>query len=248
MSTLSRTVRALCYLAFRNDPVARRHRADWLASLRRPDPLVYGKPWITYTAIEWAEQHIRPDMRIFEWGSGGSTVFWARRAASVVAVEHDEQWASRVSSALAAQNLANAHCHHVATPAMRAGAADSSFVHRAKHATLDCRDYVQFIDRFDDASLDLIVVDGVCRPPCARRAIPKVRPGGYLMLDNSDRHEYDDVRTWLKELPCTEFPGITPYKTLRSRTTIWQFPADNAAGGRIADAVTTMTSGADAHG
>ena len=41
-----------------------------------------------------------------------------------------------------------------------------------------------------DASLDLVVVDGRARVECARRAMPKVKPGGLLLLDDTSRERY----------------------------------------------------------
>ncbi len=36
-----------------------------------------GLPWITFPAMRWLHGHLRPSMSVFEWGSGGSTVFLA---------------------------------------------------------------------------------------------------------------------------------------------------------------------------
>jgi predicted O-methyltransferase YrrM len=37
-----------------------------------------------------------------------------------------------------------------------------------------------------DASLDFVVVDGWYRPVCARAALSKLKPGGLLLIDNTD--------------------------------------------------------------
>ena len=55
-------------------------------------------PWWTFTASDEVQRFLRqrPDARVFEWGSGASTVWLAKRATSVVSVEHDASWAEAV--------------------------------------------------------------------------------------------------------------------------------------------------------
>ncbi len=50
--------------------------------------------------------------------------------------------------------------------------------------------YVRSIDRFIDKSLDLVIIDGRARLSCITHALKKIRPGGYLMLDDSERERY----------------------------------------------------------
>ena len=45
-------------------------------------------PWFTYPAIEALSNWDLSDKRVFEYGSGFSTLFWASRAKEVVSVEH----------------------------------------------------------------------------------------------------------------------------------------------------------------
>ena len=48
-------------------------------------------------------------------------------------------------------------------------------------------DYVAAINDELDNSLDLVIVDGRARVECVRRAMPKVKPGGLLLLDDTGR-------------------------------------------------------------
>jgi hypothetical protein len=49
-------------------------------------------PWYTYPAIEYFNQLRADDLRIFEYGSGNSSLYWARKGAHVWSVEHDATW------------------------------------------------------------------------------------------------------------------------------------------------------------
>jgi len=73
-------------------------KRGWFESLdgipRNKDGLV---PWITYPAFRQLQRTVRPDAKVFEFGCGGSSLWWASRAAEVTSVEHDAAWAARVA-------------------------------------------------------------------------------------------------------------------------------------------------------
>lgn len=54
-------------------------------------------PWITYPAIRFLETRIDKNFKVFEFGSGLSTLWWAKKVAEIVSVEHDRRWHERVS-------------------------------------------------------------------------------------------------------------------------------------------------------
>ena len=54
------------------------------------------------------------------------------------------------------------------------------------YAGLSFKDYAAIIDRFPDDYFDVVQVDGRCRSSCAMHAIPKIKPGGYLIVDDFD--------------------------------------------------------------
>ena len=51
------------------------------------------------------ERVAQPHLKVFEYGAGNSSLWWAARVAEVVSVEHDAAWAGRVA-ARAPKNLA----------------------------------------------------------------------------------------------------------------------------------------------
>ena len=69
----------------------------WRRSLaNKTTPAQEGLPWLTFGAIRFLDGWLKPGMRVFEYGCGGSTIFLAARVKEVVSVEHDEGWARRV--------------------------------------------------------------------------------------------------------------------------------------------------------
>ena len=121
------------------------------------------QPWYTYPALEYLKQLDFHDKVVFEYGCGQSTLFWAERAARVVSVEHDAAWYERVRPQLAQR------CELI-----------------LEH---DSDAYADTIRRFP-GGFDVIVIDGLVkgrtRLKCAATAVVALRPGGMIILDNSD--------------------------------------------------------------
>jgi hypothetical protein len=67
----------------------------WERSLDRT-PLELALPWLTYAAINFLEGVLSQSTRAFEWGVGGSTLFFSSRVSELISVEHDAQWADSV--------------------------------------------------------------------------------------------------------------------------------------------------------
>lgn len=142
-------------------------------------------PWWTFEASDRVEQFLArtPGARIFEWGSGASTVWLARRAGSVRTVEHDEEWARSIRGLLADS------VELILAPATPLAPGEGVPSVKPGHEGLDFTDYVTVIDR-DAATYDLIVIDGRAREACMVRALEHLSPGGMVVFDNVDRERY----------------------------------------------------------
>jgi len=116
-------------------------------------------PWYTYPALEYLRQFDFSAVDMFEYGSGQSTLFWAQRCRSVTAVEDDADWHTMVAPQLGA-----------------------NVTYLLEH---DTERYIAALPnsgRFYDA----IVIDGTKRTQCAALAAHHLKPGGFIVLDNSD--------------------------------------------------------------
>lgn len=176
-----RTLRALA--TFARHPTWTRFALRWLLSLRSGrNALVDGTPWIPYRAAEWLESYLEPTINVFEWGSGGSTIFIARRAGRLVAVEHSPVWEARIAGMLRRRSITNCDLLFVGADAPGAG---GEACHEARFDSLwvdgektSFERYVKTIDAYPDGHFDLVSVDGHARLACIARAVPKVRPEG----------------------------------------------------------------------
>ena len=59
-------------------------------------PLQLQLPWFSYGAVDWLVKHADGESKVLEFGSGGSSIFFAEHYGHVIAVEHDAAWANQV--------------------------------------------------------------------------------------------------------------------------------------------------------
>ena len=187
-------------------------------------PFHEGIPWVTYGALGQLESMVTPTMRVFEFGAGGSTVFFARRAAQVVSVEHDASWQRLVQEELA--DRSNVEYILAEPEALVPG--DAPVALSRNYPDHHFASYTHSIDRFDDESFDMVLVDGRARVASAQHSYAKVRPGGWLVLDNSERPDYEQIFTDLagRGWRHKNYFGIGPYENLLWQTTIFARPRD----------------------
>ena len=157
---------------------------------------------------------------MLEWGSGGSTLFFARRGSLLVSIEHDPGWHDQVATALAGLEASAAEPVAAALRLARHGAAacrldirhvpaepaDGEIPEpyrsgRAELAGLSLERYVRQAEAWPDGSFDLLLVDGRARPGCVAAALPKVAPGGAVLLDNADYDRYAPALDRLRQGP-----------------------------------------------
>ncbi len=180
-------------------------------------------PWITYAGIDFLNRVLAPDMRVFEWGVGGSTLFFARRVRNLVSVEHDPNWARDIQVSMGSLQHPSWQLFIVLPSERRDGSVPrpsdpTTYASAAEaYAGLSFKDYAAIIDRFPDDYFDVVQVDGRCRSSCAMHAIPKIKPGGYLIVDDFDRERYQWVLRETKRLKwkSLNLTGPGPF--------IWEF-------------------------
>ena len=208
--------------------VALRFYSVWRRSLQeRSNSLVHRIPWVTFEARSFIEMILTTKSIVFEYGSGGSTVFYSRRVQRVVSVEHDEHWFNLVKACLGEERITN--CDYSLVPPEPAAGFHNppdnieGYVSSDEaYSGLTFRSYAASIDRFPDRFFDLIAVDGRARPSCVAHALRKVKVGGYLMLDNSERPHYRKGKDLLSGWERRVFFGPGPYNAYFWETTIWK--------------------------
>jgi len=130
------------------------------------------RPWLTPESAEILAGLILPGDIGIEWGSGRSTVWFARRMKRLTSMEDNQEWYEKVKATLARERVENADYHYAPPPGDGAVARDS--------------DYVKIAESFADSSVGFALVDGSAREYCAQAIIPKIAPGGVMVIDNAN--------------------------------------------------------------
>ena len=144
-------------------------RSRWFRSL--PDV-----PHWPYPAIARIASVLPRDAVVLEYGTGSSTLWLAKRAAKVYGIEGSPEWFSVIRELAAKRHFDNVTLFlRDSTRYPDRGARSDVF-----------NDEFASLEGIADRSFDFVVVDGAARWRCVERALPTVRSGGYLYLDNSD--------------------------------------------------------------
>lgn len=187
------------------------HLRTLLAVHNATDLVSMDLPWWTYQSIDVVDGFLRghaAGARVFEYGSGASTLWLARRCASVDAVEHDAAWAARVRQLVAsADGLRCTPTLHV--PDVPASAAPTVASGAPSGQGLDFDGYVRTIDEVD-GEFDLVLVDGRARGAALLHALDRVAPHGLVLLDDAQRPRY---------LPAVEEARERGWHVVRTRGT-----------------------------
>jgi hypothetical protein len=125
-----------------------------------------------FGAIDFLDKWLKAEHRIFEYRTGGSTIFFARRGRELVSVENDPNWLLKTQNAVTNAGLTNVRI--VMEPDTRTPSAATS-------------PYCRTLDTI----YDLVLVDSFCnwpeadlRAPCFARAEKFIAPGGIIVLDD----------------------------------------------------------------
>ena len=166
-------------------------------------PLDLEIPWFSYAAIDFLDGFLKANMDVFEYGSGGSTLFFAQRVHSVFSVEDNPEWHERVCRRLAEKSVRNVQV--VLCP-------------------FDFKNPVgfeasEYLNRLPAQKFDVLVIDGSeewkqVRPVCFKLAEERVKPGGIIVVDDSwryqslrENHHAKRVEVFQSVGPCR--PGVT---------------------------------------
>ena len=183
----------------------------WMAD-RQLAPLERRSPWWPYTLPPWLLATLPKGANVYEFGAGGSTLWLEDHGFAVTSVESDPDWYATLRDVVRASTrlrLVEPAQHGVVASEVAPGFYD---------------DYVADIGRFPDEEFDLVIVDGRCRVAATMMSMAKVRPGGLLLLDDSQRSRYHSLFSTLADWPVQTFLALRPGGSPPAPTTVWRKP------------------------
>jgi hypothetical protein len=116
-------------------------------------------PWYTYSMIDFLQDRLTDNLRVFEYGGGYSTIWYSKRVDTVVAVDDSEEWVE------------------IVTP---------KCPRTAKIVYEPSRDgYVSEV--LEHSTFDIVVIDGSHRTNCVDPAVEALSDQGVIIWDDFER-------------------------------------------------------------
>lgn len=192
-------------------------------------------PWIPIKAKIWLDKFLKPDMILFEYGSGISTIYFSKHVKKVISIEHDKQWFEIINSKIKESEIHNCLLS-LEEPKLIDGTSSEHLLtifnaYSRKYRKLSFEKYCKSIKRYPKNYFDLVFIDGRTRIGCMLYSIPRIKKGGYLMVDDTYRRKYKYIYKFLEKYNYIDFWGIrqfNPYiknrqnKITFSKTSIWR--------------------------
>lgn len=199
-----------------------------------------------YTAIQ---ETIKPSDIFMEWGSGGSTVFFAPMITSgkYFSVEHDADWSPAVELKIAELGLTqvtyevvkrapstefegkNCPEHMVKQPTSKDPFLNEPFLKTAEDCNSECNPYREYDHMASELAerdapplqFDIVLVDGRSRVCAAYNALNYLKPGGTLFVHDYGQKIEGQTR---KNHPLYQYDKITQwYKEVQVVDTLGVF-------------------------
>lgn len=210
----------VCWLPYlKKNPLKIRLFPKWFFTNLFGAPYKNGTPFFSFEAVEWLNKFLTKDMKVFEWGSGGSTIYFSKKVNTLISIEVSPEWHDKVSKVLKKNNITN--CQYL-LKIPEASDSPNYPSNKLEHKGLDFESYCKTIDEYPNGYFDLIVVDGAVRSFCIRHAFKKIRQGGFLFLDDSEEKRHTDGVEELRGLEGQDFISPKFYTYRCHRVTIWK--------------------------
>lgn len=189
---------------------------------RKIDRLTLGIPWLTIDANRYLDEYVTKNLKVFEFGSGSSTIFFARKKVELYSVEHDPIWYWKVKRKMESLKgnfnlLLKEPNELIKTDNVVSSSVDSRYI------GYDYSEYSNSILEFKDAYFDVILIDGRARLECLKNSLPKIKEGGLIVFDNADRTKYHKGIELIKENCVLSKYTIVEWDLFFSQTNIYKF-------------------------
>ncbi len=185
------------------------HSTGWLQSVAKQKPIDKDGnpiPWMNYPVVKFLEDRLTDDINLFEFGSGYSTFFYAKKVMSVTSLEYDESWFKLIKSQIPSnvqliykeKDIDGAYCRAIGDT---------------------------------DEKYDVVIVDGRDRVNCVKKSVSALSSKGVILLDDSQRERYKEAIEFAREMDfrVLSIEGLKATGSGVDRTTIL-YREDNCLG------------------
>tara|TARA_Y100001934_G_C12179761_1_gene690905 strand:+ start:242 stop:883 length:642 start_codon:yes stop_codon:yes gene_type:complete len=159
-------------------------------------------PWYTYPSIDFLNYRNYDDSKILEFGGGQSTLWWAKRAKSVVTLEGDKEWYEKLKNSIPG----NVELHNVSTE-------------NKVNNILEVENVLEPLR----SSYNVIIIDGFYRSEMIKICLRFLAEDGIIICDNAEGYGiYEGFKD--SGLCRVDFFGHAPGVVLPHATSIYFRP------------------------
>ena len=158
-------------------------------------------PWLAQETVEFLKSNLKKDMVGLEYGSGFSTSFLADRSKLVVSIEHNKEWFDKIEAMIEENNIKNIQyiysaendpCDKSIDQVVKILKEVDDFPFKTNFLS-----YIDQVNQFEDNYFDYVIIDGRARVESFLASFEKLKKGGYMILDNSERPRYQVLQKFM---------------------------------------------------
>ena len=134
------------------------------------------KPWIHENVTKMLRDNVTKNTKVLEFGSGYSTIFFQNLTDNLISIEHNKDWYDKILP------LINNKTKYILK--------DINYKSepRVDNRFYNCDTLEELVgESIEDEYFDIILIDGINRVNCAFGSHKKLKRGGILILDDSNR-------------------------------------------------------------
>lgn len=177
------------------------YESGWIQSVKQMAPIDsnYEKiPWMNYQSVRFIKERFKKDFKVFEYGSGYSTFFYANMVKSVTSIEHNVEWYNKIKDEIPK---------------------NAKLLFDAKY---ESESYASSVKQ-EGFLYDVVIIDGRSRVACLEACVDQLSERGVIFFDDSERdryRKYFDI-AYKRGFRSLDFQGIKPVEPELSCTTIF---------------------------
>lgn len=184
-------------------------------------------PSINPDALRKLERIINDKSKVFEYGTGGSTIWLAKRVGKLVSVEHNRDW-FRVLREGIREDFGEIPKNLTLMLRLNTPILNDAWVESETTKEFIGMNYIDSILNYPDGYFDLVIVDGRARMSCLFNSRFKVKKAGFLLLDDSQRQCYQDGMGMMEDWESFVCQGRDNTEYQNNQTTFFRRSLDNA--------------------
>ncbi len=145
------------------------------------------KPYMEDNEIKLIEYYLNTNDTMFEWGSGGSTLWFSKFVKKYYSIEHDLLWYKKVKNDIFYSDRFNINYYFVKNNLPR------TYPTKPKEFT----DYIKCVETvLKDKKVDKVLIDGRVRVSCAKAILPYLNINSLVFIHDWVRKRYHKVLDW----------------------------------------------------